>query len=51
MILDVRRAHGFAKIDEHRFIIVGGWDADWKALFSGIIYNLRTQQSLLVVVL
>ena len=37
--------HGWAKIDEHRIIIVGGVDADRNRLSSCFIYNVRTQQS------
>jgi len=45
LILDGRFAYGWAKIDEHRIIIVGGMDADCNALSSGYIYDVRTQQS------
>eukprot|EP00814_Leptocylindrus_danicus_P013018 CAMPEP_0116029180 /NCGR_PEP_ID=MMETSP0321-20121206/15967_1 /TAXON_ID=163516 /ORGANISM="Leptocylindrus danicus var. danicus, Strain B650" /LENGTH=65 /DNA_ID=CAMNT_0003503469 /DNA_START=44 /DNA_END=238 /DNA_ORIENTATION=- len=37
--------HGWAKIDEHRIIIVGGGDADWNTLSSCFIYDVRTHQS------
>jgi len=45
MILGGRYAHGSAKIDDHRIIIVGGKDEDGNILSSGLIYNVRTQQS------
>eukprot|EP00814_Leptocylindrus_danicus_P002745 CAMPEP_0116025380 /NCGR_PEP_ID=MMETSP0321-20121206/13001_1 /TAXON_ID=163516 /ORGANISM="Leptocylindrus danicus var. danicus, Strain B650" /LENGTH=101 /DNA_ID=CAMNT_0003497537 /DNA_START=1 /DNA_END=302 /DNA_ORIENTATION=+ len=43
-----RSDHGWAKIDEHRMIIVGGVDAGRNTrntLSSCFIYNVRTQQS------
>jgi len=45
MQFGARWAHGCAKIDEHRIIIVGGFHANWNALSSGYIYDVRTQQS------
>jgi len=45
MILDGRWAHGSAKIDELRMIIVGGMDTVGNRLSSGYIYDVRTQQS------
>jgi len=45
MILDGRKGYGWAKIDEHRMIIVGGLDTGGNTLSSGYIYDVRTQQS------
>eukprot|EP00816_Leptocylindrus_hargravesii_P008066 CAMPEP_0196801514 /NCGR_PEP_ID=MMETSP1362-20130617/1283_1 /TAXON_ID=163516 /ORGANISM="Leptocylindrus danicus, Strain CCMP1856" /LENGTH=86 /DNA_ID=CAMNT_0042172525 /DNA_START=5 /DNA_END=262 /DNA_ORIENTATION=+ len=40
-----RSGHGSASIDDHRMIIVGGMDEGGKRLSSGLIYDVRTQQS------
>ena len=45
MIHDGRCCHGYAKIDEHRMIILGGMDEDRNILSSAYIYDVRTQQS------
>jgi len=45
MILDGRDGYGWAKIDQHRMIIVGGLDTGGNTLSSGYIYDVRTQQS------
>ena len=44
MPLSARCSHGCCKIDIHRLIIVGGYDARGKRLSSGAIYDARTEQ-------
>lgn len=39
-----RSGHACCAIDDHRMIIVGGYDATGKRLANGVIYNARTER-------
>ena len=39
-----RWSHSCCAIDEHRMIIIGGINATWNAVSSGLIYDSRTRQ-------
>ena len=45
MIQGGRERHSCCEIDEHRMIILGGWDDDGNVLSSGFIYDVRTEHS------